>query len=638
MSAIWGSISFNNELDDTINQKITEHYDTNCKIDNIQTITGRGLIFGCGIQYLTKEATSEKLPYYNEDNGYYLTADAILDNRAELIEKLDINDKTIPDGTLICLAYEKWGVNLTRHLRGLFSIAIYETASGTLYLIADQMSSRCLYYYYNDNHISFSTLAAPLRIIHPGIGINELYIKDFLTAPGLMPNIISSDTPFDNVHMLNPGTYLKITAKSLEEVSYWTPTTPLADCHCSTPEEYSTYFRNLYESCVHDALRTDGNIGIAMSSGLDSATVGAIAAKALAKDNRNLYSYTYVPYEKPAPDNNRNNVHDESEDVKMIHKMYPNIIAEFLNNGGKNCYEHIPEGVRVLEMPYKAYANMPNLFEIYKKASDASCKVVLCGQMGNSTVSHGYIDDVLYDLYSRKHYIRFLMYLNNYSKTVKESRKEALKGCRRYFKYADTEYKKNTFSYTPDNPFLSDNIMDNYPFEKRYINSGVPLIGGVPTPGQEYHKYMYLAPMFTYLGALETKVGLAFGIVLRDPTMDMRMLSFCYNLPYHLFACKGTPRWLIRSSCRDLLPHKLLDNWMRYGVQNSDFITRIIRDWDTISTDIRDELSSEIIKPYINNVAINELVSKSALTPEDESQLMYLIFYNVLYQFMSVYN
>ena len=77
---------------------------------------------------------------------------------------------------------------------------------------------------------------------------------------------------------------------------------------------------------------------------------------------------------------------------------------------------------------------------------------------------------------------------------------------------------------------------------------------------------------------------------------------------------------------------------MRYGVQNSDFITRIIRDWDTISTDIRDELSSEIIKPYINNVAINELVSKSALTPEDESQLMYLIFYNVLYQFMSVYN
>ncbi len=633
MSAIWGTIDFKNTTDSSVNRKITDYYNTTCKIDHIHSIIEQNFYFGCGVQNLTAEAASENLPYSAADKGYCLTADAILDNRAELMDRLCINDTTIPDGTLICLAYENWGLDMVKYLRGLFSIAIYDVTYNTAYLIADQMSSRCLYYYHINGSLSFSTLATPLRLMHHDININDFYIKDFLTAPGLMPNIISSDTPFKNVHMLNPGTYIKVTADSIEETHYWTPASPI-DCNCSSPSEYSSYFRGLYEQCVRDALRTDGKTGIAMSSGLDSATVGTIAAKILAERGSNLYSFTYIPFEEPATDRNKNNVHNEMESVKMIHKMYPNIIGEFLNNNGKNCYEDIPECVRILEMPLKACINMPNLFEIYKKAAASSCKVVLCGQMGNSTVSHGYIDDVLFDLCLNKKYIRFLKYLNNYSKTVKESRKQALKGCFRYFRYSKKEYNTCTFSYTPDNPFLAENIIDGYPLSERYIKSGTPVIGGVPTPGHIYRDYLYLPAMFTYLGALETKAGLAFGIVLRDPTKDMRMLNFCYHLPYHLFAYNGIPRWLIRSSCRDLLPSSLLDNWLRYGVQNSDFMVRLIRDWNTIGPKISDELLSDSLEGYINQYAVKEFLSKGIPTLNDSSDFMCLLFFDVLYHFL----
>ena len=81
---------------------------------------------------------------------------------------------------------------------------------------------------------------------------------------------------------------------------------------------------------------------------------------------------------------------------------------------------------------------------------------------------------------------------------------------------------------------------------------------------------------------METKLGLYYGIFLRDPTKDVRMLRFCYALPYKYFAYMGEPRWLIRGNCKDLLPADLINDWMRYSVQNYDYLDRIERDWDDV--------------------------------------------------------
>jgi len=638
MSAIWGHISFstndNSAELDKLNKDILSHYSTNCVIDRFHSITTPHFFFGCGIQHFTAESPNEVLPYHNEIKGYYLTCDCVLDNREELLETLSINDAAAPDGTLVALSYERWGIECVKHLRGLFSIAIYDTNSNTLYLATDPVAARCLYYNMNDNGISFSTLLTPLRIIDNSIKINDLYIKDYLTAPGLMPNVISTATPYEDIYLINPGTYLSVTDGKINEHSYWKPDMSENVCNCKTPDEYNKYFRELYEQCVEDAIRTDGEIAIAMSSGLDSATVGAIAATKLQKNNKNLHSYTYVPYEDTPPDKNHNNVHNETEDVKKILAMYPNIVPKFLNNNGKNCCIDLPKSIRVMEIPYKAYANFPNLMEIYQNAHNSSCKVVLCGQMGNLSVSNGYIDNILYDLYDSKHYITFLKYLNKYSKTVKESRKAALKGCLNYFRHASKEYKRPQPEYTPTNPFLSDSILDNYNLQERYAFGKVPLLAYLPTPSRLYHKYMNAPAQYTYLGTLDTKVSLAFGILLRDPTKDMRMLSFCYHLPYKLFAYNGTPRWLVRSSCKDLLPQSLINNWMRYGVQNSDCETRLIRDWDTIAPTLKKELLSDELAAYYDADKVKEFLDREPTLENIGKDILYIMFGSVLYNFI----
>lgn len=628
MSAIWGAVSFSTLLSENTERAMRQIYETRCRLDRFAALCAPDSFFGCGLQYITRESASERLPIYDAEGRFYFSADCLLDNRKELALALSASD-TEPDGSLMYLAYRKWGIDCVRRFRGLFSMAVYETSSKRLYLAADQTASRCLYYYRSGAAVLFSTLLDPIAAVCPDIACNDLYLKDFLTAPGLMPNIVSDETPYAGIRKLNPGCYVTVTPGSLSETRYWAPSLPAPHLRCRSAAEYGDSFVRLYSDCVADALRCNGGIGIAMSSGLDSATVGALAADRLGATGRRLMTYTYVP-SLPARDSIPGHVTDEREAVRAIADMHPAMSVHFLDNRGCNCLSELDDTLRVMEFPFKAYVNMPNLREIYQSAADDGCKVLLTGQCGNSTVSHGYIDDVLYDLYSTGHPFRFLHDLNHYSKTVRESRKKALIGCIRYFRHANERYRDSSFSYRPANVFLTERILDGYPLEARYRQSGNTLLERLPTAHTQYLSGLYKASLFTYMGELETKMGLAHGIIIRDPTKDMRMLQFCCHLPYRYFAYGGTPRWLIRGNLAGLLPAPLLNDWMRYGVQNADYLSRIRRDLTSLLPLLQTLCADSRITKWTDTALLHSRLSAlSAGNPEeglrDFDDLAYLL-------------
>lgn len=636
MSAIWGQISLGENLKEQNAEKMREPYERKCKLDKVQEYGQTSFYMGCGIQYFTEESRREVLPIFDADKKFCFTADCLLDNRQELMEELQITDRNIPDGTLMYQAFLRWGMDCLSHFRGLFSIAIYDVNKCVLFLASDQVASRCLYYYIKGDKVTFSTLLEPIQRVNSEIEFNELYLKDFATAPGLMPNVVSTETPYEGVFKLNPGTWLAISPQGIEEHVYWSLDKTKPSLKYRRAKDYGKHFRRLYEVCVKDAIRTDQGVGIAMSSGLDSASVGVLAADMLAKEEKALYSYTYVPYENGGTSSHRNFVLDEREDVRRIAVMHPNIETYFLNNKGKNCFEELDSCMDKMEIPFKAYVNFPNLMEIYEQAAKKGCKVVLSGQMGNASVSHGYIDDVLYDLYKNKKYVTFLRNLNRYSKTVKESRKAALRGCIRFFDHTSQVYGEKAFQYEPDNPFLSSNILENYPLKERYEAGEVTCVERVAMGQKQHREFMWNKAAYTYMGEYETKLGLAAGVIIRDPTKDVRILEFCYHLPYELFAHRGVPRWLIRENMRDVLPKKLLDNWMRYGVQNSDWFLRIMRDWEKLQPFMLADISQDNATYYINREKAMESIYEMKEIPEElaEKQMMYLIQLCVLSRFL----
>ena len=591
MSATWGYLSYHNNIPTELPSLMEAPYHAKCKIDRYDRKQNELLYLGCGIQYITKEAQTEVLPIFDEQNNIFFTADCVLDNRKELISLLDAAPAE-PDGTLMYLAYKKWGIDCLKHFRGLFSMAVYDQKAGTLFLATDQTASRCLYYYKTEDFVCFSTLLEPIRQVCPGLSVNENYLKDFLTAPGLLPNIVPTETPYTGVYKINPGCYMSITQDSITEHSYWTPFLHKKRRHF-TAKAYGKAFRSLYTECVKDALHTDGEVGISLSSGLDSASVGALAASLLQPNDKKLFTYTYVPYETPEADKNNFRVHDETGDVMKITQMYPNMVPHFLNNHGANCLGFLEDGIKIMEIPFKAFVNLPSLYEVYAQAQKDNCKIVLTGQVGNGTVSHGTINDVLFNEYQKWHFLRFLFDLNRHAKTLRISRKKALKDCIRRYKQANKLYKhQEPVDLVPDNPYLTPAIMNDYPFKERYHAGEIYSLENIPMNKEEHLQFLYKKALYTYLGELDTKLGLATGVVLRDPTRDIRILEFCAALPYHIYAYHGTPRWLIRGPLADYLPKDLVDDWLRHGIQNSDWLLRIKRDQEKIYPFLRSLLTS----------------------------------------------
>ena len=120
-----------------------------------------------------------------------------------------------------------------------------------------------------------------------------------------------------------------------------------------------------------------------------------------------------------------------------------------------------------------------------------------------------------------------------------------------------------------------------------------------------------------YLGVFETQFGLRTGMVLRDPTKDMRLLEFCHNLPFPMFAYHGMPRWLIRNAFADLLPTSILEPWSRHSFLNMDRMQRIKRDWTSLKPELIRHLSSGLLDAYIDKERVDAFIEAFAATKED---------------------
>lgn len=630
MSAIFGIIDIKGQknIGELNTDKILKTYEDKCVLDKISEIKNEHVYMGLGLQAVTYESKFEKMPIEDTKRNVYFVADIVLNNREELIAETGAAFDT-SDGELAYRAYCKWGLKFPEHMLGQFAIVIYEASAGKIHLISDHIASRCLYYGIIDGKFVFSTLLEPLKACFK-LKVNENYVKDYLVAPYLMPCFSDTETYYEGLSKLSTAEVVSYADKELTKKVYWDPRKIKRPVFHKGARSLGKEFVSIYEKCVLDVLRTDGNMGISMSSGLDSSSIGALAARNLAKENKKLFTYTYVPGSLMQEERNKNIVFNETNDVLGICKMYPNMVPHFVNNEDRNSVMELEKVLDFMEFPIKAFVNFPNLYEIMKKAhTDNECKVVLTGQGGNMNVSMGKPDDIQYDLYLKKRYLRLFLNLNRFCKKTGLSRRQNFKGLigdyKRYTKLVKNCSHSDIEIY---NPFVLKTILDDYNIYER-----CPEIGrfGLPVhylAGHEYMKYNFNIPSLVYIGEYETKLGLATGVMIRDATRDKRIFEFCAKLPYEYFCHKGTPRWLINGNFSEILPDYIINNWTRYGFQNADFIERVNRDKEAIIKYLREILKSADRYQFLAKDTILEYLDsiegKSVI--EDENELSFLIY------------
>lgn len=628
MSAIYGMVCFDNDAHnfENFNSCFIAEYQKKCKVDAYQYQKYGNALFGCAIQHITKESVNESLPIIDWERGLIFNADCILDNRNELIDILSAFDipksdlYNLPDGALMYHAYLNLGNDCVNHFRGLYAIAIWNDKNKCLTLISDHVSARCLYYIKLEDCIIFSTLLSPITRYLPDLKLNRNYFKDFLLADASLIYVVPGETPYQDVQLILPATCMTFTDQNQHSQIYWSPDDSMEKTKKS-PEDYATEFMDIYRACVSDAICTSGKTGIAMSSGLDSSSIGILAAEKLMTEGKRLKTYTFVPYEKQQHFQVNKLVYDESALVTEIAGHSKNMDTCFLNKHGRNSFEDMELCSSILEMPYKS-GSFPSFYEMCERASSDGCRIFLNGCFGNHSVSFGYLEQILYDLYTNKKYITMLRYINRFGKHEKCSRAHMLKNCLSSFR-SFKNFKGNLLdTFVPENIFLSRNILKDYDFQERFSKDKhlLSLMGLVDR--KRYPDYLNATSLFMYLGIFETKFGLSTNMILRDPTKDIRLLSFCLRLPYHLFAYKGETRWLIRHNFQQLLPQSVLGIWQQHGLQNIDWTDRVKRDWYSLKPLLLQHLEQleadeyivkERVKDYLENLDFSSIQERNNL-------------------------
>lgn len=571
MSAIWGCIHLKK---DPVPKKIItlmkEAY-SDCKIDKYTEESGAGYYMGAGIQYFVPEAKEETFPV--KAGKSYLTADCLLDNRRELQAKLE--DSEICDGKILAKAYQKWGIDCLRHLRGQFTFVVYEKEDDRIYLAVDQVAGRCLYYCLENEYLFFSTLLEPIRRVKKTVRWNRNYIADTLGIPGLRLQMSVEETPYEGIYKIPAGTYIEVKNKKIRKIPYWNPLDYHEKRHFSSVEKCGQLCKETAKRSVYDTLRINGKVGMLLSSGLDSSTVAGIAANKLKESNENLYTYTYVPLSS-YEERNKFSLSDETQGVKLLGKMHNNMVQHFTDNQDCDSLNHMDKMISVLEMPYKAVQNMPRLYQIYEQAYRDGCRIVLNGHYGNVTFSYGNHQDVIYNSIIhgriRQAYHQFLDFCS-----VNQIRKKqyGIALIKMYVKAAFCRVK---------NPFGRVDIKESYihpDFAKKYnIQKKLHLMGFQTGPSQcvsqdRYRKIFYDRGDLVYLGEIATKMSLATGVLVRDPFQDIRVLELCADLPMEAFVHNGVERWLIRGNMEEFVPKELLQPNLFRGKQSADWLYRL---------------------------------------------------------------
>jgi asparagine synthase (glutamine-hydrolysing) len=124
-----------------------------------------------------------------------------------------------------------------------------------------------------------------------------------------------------------------------------------------------------------------------------------------------------------------------------------------------------------------------------------------------------------------------------------------------------------------------------------------------------------LLPGVTHAGALWHEVSATTGIEARDPTADVRLLSFCLGVPDDLFFRAEGDRWLLRKAMTGLLPPSVQWN-ARRGRQSADLLQRFRADAANVRAALARIAASERARSLLDLNTVERLW-RTVLDPAD---------------------
>lgn len=613
MSAIWGIIDKEKNISD---EKIKKMQDSmqEFQIDRLESIAYNQVYFACGHQYFTKESKEDISPVYDEKRHIWYTGDCFLYNRQEVMElileeKKDCKPKELLHMGDAYLAYQWYlckGEKFVSDLRGVFSFVFYDEDAEQILLYTDHVAQRYLAYYYGEKKVIFSTVYQSLiqAMDKQSIELCDEWIMAAYTDCSADTLRFPQKTVWKDVYQVEPGTYVKINLKlhTKEIIVYWNPLKNMKKKKKLEDEIYKKQFLTLFEQTTQKMLRAKENTGIMLSGGLDSSSVGAMAAKELEKEKKKLYSYTAVPVSEYPFLNDKYSIENEKELIYKQKRLYPNIEPKFIDVAQANCFTNLEQYVNMYMQPVKPALNMINVEGMYVAAAKDNCSILLSGQNGNSTISYGNLLTYVHQKCTKGHWRAAYKEIKAFGRLRRIGRK------RIFWVYLKTFIKLRfqTVHFGKD-CLLKECDIKKYKLLKVEKTLRKERGNGILDTRKQQKGFTFMPLVYQHMGFYNTYSSLKYGVLSLDPTLTKDMIEFCLQLPMECYVHNGKERRLIRDYMEGLVPKEILENHTGRGIQAADFAYRVNRDWNSIKEQVNDILQEPLLMKYLDEEKLNAL-------------------------------
>ena len=221
-------------------------------------------------------------PMTNEDETIWVVFNGEIYNFQELREKLLAKGhvfRSQSDTEVIIHAYEEFGSDCVKELRGMFAFAIWDAQRRRLFVARDRVGIKPLYfcdtgkafYFASELKAIVADAAVPREINLPGI-------RKFL-AFNYLPG---TETLFKGIHKLLPGHHLTVEHGKVTQQQYWDLRFTRQRWRMSF-DETTEELHGLLATTVRDHMIADVPVGILSSGGVDSSAILNFAVHATDK-------------------------------------------------------------------------------------------------------------------------------------------------------------------------------------------------------------------------------------------------------------------------------------------------------------------------------------------------------------------
>lgn len=442
------------------------------------------------------------------------------------------------DTEVILAAYDKWGEACVERFNGMWSFALYDKERQIIFCSRDRFGIKPFYYTETDEIFVFGSEIKQLLSIYPERYVNKKILMEYLLL-GYEDH--TEETFFENIVKLPASHNLIYDLKTHLHRLHRYYQIHIDPASAELDESTSVLnYRGTLTSAIKLRLRSDVQVGVCLSGGLDSSSIAAIAAP--------LYSAKMSA------------VHAKSTEAATDESRFARDVADYcaldlnvIEPGIKEVHRCLQDVVYTQEEPFGGLSVVMQ-YLVFEKAHAIGCKVMLDGQGGDETLM-GY----------ERYYPAFIAGLKGPSKLlgIIESSKNSGLGFYKMLKY---------FIYFTHPQIRLRMLKKRMPFIKKdffqYVDSNI-----LKTAADNYKNFLALqeqeicATQMPHLLRYEDKNSMRHSVETRLPFIDFSNLERALSTNDRFKINGGWTKYILRKAIDPFLPEHVVWRKKKVGFE-----------------------------------------------------------------------